>query len=151
MLVTSALGTIVPPEIVDSQVEFRQLLEQAGHCATAVARFRRTPVFFRLRVPDLLATDVVLMDRLKHKPGAAARSGGREYSHGDGKPRPASSSLTAPDNLTCQSRFCPICSCNGCGIAFVRLTKAAALSRPISPEQAPRPCFLQLVLSWRAL
>jgi hypothetical protein len=39
----------------------------------------------------------------------------------------------------------------GAGNAFVRLTKAAALSRPISPDQTPRPCFLQLVRSWRAL
>ena len=52
--------------IVDSQVEFRQqlvqLLEQAGHRATAVASVSEATSLLQTEVPDLLVTDVVLTD-----------------------------------------------------------------------------------------
>ena len=52
--------------IVESQVEFRQLLvgllEQAGHRATAVASVSEATSLLQTEVPDLLATDVVLKD-----------------------------------------------------------------------------------------
>ena len=52
--------------IVDSQAEFRdqlvRLLEQAGHCATAVATIAEATRLFEAAVPDLLATDGVLID-----------------------------------------------------------------------------------------
>jgi DNA-binding NtrC family response regulator len=72
---TNTLGTIVPPGswrymayilIVDSQAEFRQqlvrLLEQAGNRATAVASVSEAAKLLQAEVPDLLATDVVLID-----------------------------------------------------------------------------------------
>lgn len=53
--------------IVDSQAEFRQqlirLLEQAGHRAAAVATVSEATDILQAEVPDLLATDVVLIDR----------------------------------------------------------------------------------------
>jgi two-component system, NtrC family, response regulator AtoC len=52
--------------IVDSQAEFRQqlvrLLEQAGNRATAVASVSEAAKLLQAEVPDLLATDVVLID-----------------------------------------------------------------------------------------
>jgi DNA-binding NtrC family response regulator len=53
--------------IVDSQAEFRQqlirLLEQAGHRAAAVATVSEATDILQAEVPDILATDVVLIDR----------------------------------------------------------------------------------------
>ena len=53
--------------IVDSQAEFRQqlirLLEQAGHRAAAVATVSEATDILQAEVPDMLATDVVLIDR----------------------------------------------------------------------------------------
>jgi DNA-binding response OmpR family regulator len=52
--------------IVDSQAESRQqllgLLEEAGHRATAVATISEAANLFQAEVPDLLATDAVLVD-----------------------------------------------------------------------------------------
>jgi DNA-binding NtrC family response regulator len=52
--------------IVDSQAEFRQqlvrLLEQAGQRATAVATVSEATDILQAEVPDMLATDVVLID-----------------------------------------------------------------------------------------
>ena len=52
--------------IVDSQADFRQqlvrLLEQAGHRATAVAAVSEATHLLQAEPPDLLATDVVLVD-----------------------------------------------------------------------------------------
>ena len=52
--------------IVDSQAEFRQqlvrLLEQAGHRAAAVATVSEATNLVRAEVPDLVATDVNLID-----------------------------------------------------------------------------------------
>jgi len=52
--------------IVDTQSELRhqlvRLLEQAGHSATAVATVSEAAGILREDVPDLLATNVVLID-----------------------------------------------------------------------------------------
>jgi len=52
--------------IVDTQTELRhqlvRLLEQAGHRATAVATVSEAVTIIREDVPDLLATNVVLID-----------------------------------------------------------------------------------------
>ena len=52
--------------IVDTQSELRhqlvRLLEQAGHSAIAVATISEAATILRDDVPDLLATNVVLMD-----------------------------------------------------------------------------------------
>ena len=52
--------------IVDSQAELRDqlvgLLEQAGHCAAAVVTIAEATRLFEAAVPDLLATDGVLID-----------------------------------------------------------------------------------------
>jgi DNA-binding response OmpR family regulator len=52
--------------IVDSQAEFRQqllgLLEEAGHRATAVATISEAANLVQTDIPDLLATDAVLVD-----------------------------------------------------------------------------------------
>ena len=52
--------------IVDTQTELRYqlvwLLEQAGHCATAVATISEAASLLKEDVPDLLATNVVLID-----------------------------------------------------------------------------------------
>jgi DNA-binding response OmpR family regulator len=52
--------------IVDTQAELRQqlvrLLEQAGHRATAVATLSEAARLLETEVPDLLATDPVLID-----------------------------------------------------------------------------------------
>ena len=52
--------------IVDTQSELRhrlvRLLEQAGHSATAVATVSEAACILREDVPDLLATNVVLID-----------------------------------------------------------------------------------------
>jgi len=52
--------------IVDTQTELRhnlvRLLEQAGHRATAVATVSEAAAILRDDVPDLLATNVVLID-----------------------------------------------------------------------------------------
>jgi DNA-binding response OmpR family regulator len=52
--------------IVDTQAEFRQrllwLLEQAGHRGTAVATIAEAASILDGEVPDLLATDVILID-----------------------------------------------------------------------------------------
>jgi DNA-binding response OmpR family regulator len=52
--------------IVDSQADFRQqlvrLLEQAGHRANAVATVSEAVDLLQTERPDLLATDVVLVD-----------------------------------------------------------------------------------------
>jgi len=52
--------------IVDTQTELRhdlvRLLEQAGHQATAVATVSEAASILRDEVPDLLATNVVLID-----------------------------------------------------------------------------------------
>ena len=52
--------------IVDTQTELRnqlvRLLEQAGHSATAVATVSEGTTILRDDVPDLLATNVVLID-----------------------------------------------------------------------------------------
>jgi DNA-binding response OmpR family regulator len=52
--------------IVDSQAEFRQQLvrrlEQSGHRATAVASVSEATSLFEAELPDLLATDGVLID-----------------------------------------------------------------------------------------
>jgi DNA-binding response OmpR family regulator len=52
--------------IVDTQTELRhqlvRLLEQAGHSATTVATISEAATILRDDVPDLLATNVVLID-----------------------------------------------------------------------------------------
>ena len=52
--------------IVDTQAELRQqlvrLLEQVGHRATAVATISEAISLVEAEPPDLLATDVVLID-----------------------------------------------------------------------------------------
>ena len=52
--------------IIESQAEFRHhlvwLLEQAGHRATAVALVSEATGILQTDVPDLLATDAVLVD-----------------------------------------------------------------------------------------
>ena len=52
--------------IVDTQTELRhqlvRLLEQAGHSATAVATISEAATILRDHVPNLLATNVVLID-----------------------------------------------------------------------------------------
>jgi|SRR5689334_16345008 len=52
--------------IVDTQAEFRQqlvrLLEEAGHRATAVATISEATRLLEAEVPNLLATDAVLVD-----------------------------------------------------------------------------------------
>ena len=52
--------------IVDSQAEFRQqllrLLEQSGHRAAAVATVSEAAEMLQTEVPDLVATDSVLID-----------------------------------------------------------------------------------------
>ena len=63
-IVSSDMADIL---IVDSQAEFRQqlirLLEQAGHRAAAVATVSEATDILQAEVPDILATDVVLIDR----------------------------------------------------------------------------------------
>jgi two-component system, NtrC family, nitrogen regulation response regulator GlnG len=52
--------------IVDTQAEFRQqlvrVLERAGHRATAVATLSEATGLLQSEIPDLLATDGVLID-----------------------------------------------------------------------------------------
>jgi DNA-binding response OmpR family regulator len=52
--------------IVEAQTDLRHrlvsLLEQAGHSATAVATIAEAVSILAVDVPDLLATDVVLID-----------------------------------------------------------------------------------------
>jgi DNA-binding response OmpR family regulator len=52
--------------IVDSQAEFREqlvrLLEHAGHRATAVATVSEATGLLQAEVPNLLATDAILID-----------------------------------------------------------------------------------------
>jgi DNA-binding response OmpR family regulator len=52
--------------IVDTQIELRhqlvQVLEQAGHCVTAVATISKATSLLEEHVPDLLTTNVVPTD-----------------------------------------------------------------------------------------
>jgi DNA-binding response OmpR family regulator len=66
--------------IVDTQIELRhqlvRLLEQAGHCVTAVATVSEATSFLKEHVPDLLATNVVLTDGSGASLAKQAEAGG---------------------------------------------------------------------------
>ena len=66
--------------IIDTQAEFRQqlvrLLERAGHRAVAVATIAEAAGLLRAEAPDLLATDVVLIDGSSPALARQARAAG---------------------------------------------------------------------------
>jgi DNA-binding response OmpR family regulator len=66
--------------IVDTQIELRhqliRLLEQAGHSVTAVATISEATSILEERVPDLLATNVVLTDGSSASLAKQAEAGG---------------------------------------------------------------------------
>jgi DNA-binding NtrC family response regulator len=98
--------------IVETQTNVRHtlvnLLEQAGHSATAVATLAEAFSILAVDVPDLLATDVVLTDGSSTSLAKQAQMAGAKTLMMTG-----SSSLMVPDNRTCQSRFRPRRSSNG--------------------------------------
>ena len=99
--------------IVDSQAELRyelvRLLEQAGHRAAAVMTVSEASSLVQAEVPELLATDAVLADGSSTNLVQQAAAAGAKTLMMTGSPI-ASSSLTAPDNRTYQSRFRRTCS-----------------------------------------
>ena len=66
--------------IVEAQTDLRHrlvsLLEQAGHSATAVATIAEAAGILAVDVPDLLATDVVLIDGSSTSLAKQAEAGG---------------------------------------------------------------------------
>ena len=70
--------------IIDTQADLRHrlvsLLEQAGHTATAIATLAEAASILAVDVPDLLATDVVLIDGSSTSLAKEAEAAGRERS-----------------------------------------------------------------------
>ena len=77
--------------IVDTQAQLRDqlalLLERAGHRATAVATVSEATNLLQAEIPDLLATDVVLIDGSSTSLAQQGRSGRSKNSNDDGKLR----------------------------------------------------------------
>lgn len=76
--------------IIDSQAEFRQrlvrLLEQSGHRATAVATLSEAADKLHAEIPDLLATDAVLIDGSSAALATRAAEGGAKVLMMTGNP-----------------------------------------------------------------
>jgi DNA-binding response OmpR family regulator len=66
--------------IIEAQTDLRHtlviLLEQAGHSATAVATLAEAAGILAVEVPDLLASDVVLIDGSSTSPAKQAEAAG---------------------------------------------------------------------------